>query len=163
MSGRKPALGADLVIPALALAFAGYFFVSISDLAWEAKSNGVIIGTLLVALVVAQVVRIALKVARGEASLGFDALYRPREVFVQRLALVAITIVFIVAMPWLGLTLDLFAGMLAALYVVGVRRKTVLLGVSFTVAAVVYLLFIAALDSAFPHGPIEAMLAPLWH
>ena len=36
---KKP-LGADLVIPALALGFAAYFFVSIADLAWEAKANG---------------------------------------------------------------------------------------------------------------------------
>ena len=40
----KPPLGADLVIPALALGFAVYFFVSIADLAWEAKANGMVIG-----------------------------------------------------------------------------------------------------------------------
>ncbi len=43
----KKALGADLVIPALALSFAAYFFVSIADLAWEAKANGVVIGGIL--------------------------------------------------------------------------------------------------------------------
>ena len=35
---KKP-LGADLIIPALALGFAAYFFVSIADLAWEAKAS----------------------------------------------------------------------------------------------------------------------------
>jgi hypothetical protein len=38
--GKAP-LGADLVIPALALGFAIYFFFSIADLVWEAKANGV--------------------------------------------------------------------------------------------------------------------------
>ena len=46
----KTPLGADLVIPALALGFAAYFFVSIADLAWEAKANGVVIGGVLVVL-----------------------------------------------------------------------------------------------------------------
>jgi hypothetical protein len=47
----KPALGADLAIPLLALAFAAYFFVDIRGLEWEAKANGAIVGTVLVALV----------------------------------------------------------------------------------------------------------------
>ena len=59
----KKALGADLVIPALALGFATYFFVSIADLAWEAKANGVVIGGILVALIVLQVLRIGIRVA----------------------------------------------------------------------------------------------------
>ena len=56
----KKALGADLVIPALALGFAVYFFVSIADLAWEAKANGVVIGGVLVVLILVQVVRIGI-------------------------------------------------------------------------------------------------------
>ena len=66
---KKP-LGADLVIPALALGFAIYFFISIADLAWEAKANGVMIGGILVLLIAAQVVRIAIGISKGEASLG---------------------------------------------------------------------------------------------
>ena len=66
----KKALGADLVIPALALGFAAYFFVSIADLAWEAKANGVVIGGILVALIVIQCARIGIRVLQsGEANL----------------------------------------------------------------------------------------------
>ena len=57
MAPKAPA-GADLVIPLLALGFAAYFFWSIADLAWEAKANGVIIGSILVALVLLQVAQI---------------------------------------------------------------------------------------------------------
>ncbi len=38
-SGSSVPLGADLVIPGLALCFTVYFYVSIADLAWEAKEN----------------------------------------------------------------------------------------------------------------------------
>ena len=52
MAKANKSVGADAVIPALAAAFAAYFFVDIADLAWEAKANGVLIGTILVVLIV---------------------------------------------------------------------------------------------------------------
>lgn len=157
----KPALGADLVIPLLALAFAAYFFVSIADLDWEAKANGVIIGTALVALTLAQVVRVALAVARGRASLSMAPLAQPREAWPRRIALVAVAIAFIATIPWLGLTLGLLLHMAVALWFMGVRRPKALAAISFAVAASAYLLFVAALDSNFPHGPVEKGIAAL--
>lgn len=161
LAGGPEPLGADLVIPALALAFAAYFFVSIDDLAWEAKANGVIIGWTLVALVAAQLVRIVVRVAGGRADLGFHALLQPRDAFAKRLGLMAITIAFIATLKWLGVTLGLFLGLLASLYLLGIRKRKVLVGVSAVTSAVVYILFIAILDSAFPHGPIERAIAAL--
>jgi hypothetical protein len=158
--GRK-SLGADLVIPALALAFAAYFFHSIQGLSWEAKSNGVLIGTALVILIVVQVARIAIEVARGRASLGFDALYRPRAAFGQRIALVLITVAFIATIKWLGVTLGIFLGLLASLWILGIRKPKVLFLVSFITAAAVYTLFIAVLDASFPHGPVENLIGAL--
>jgi hypothetical protein len=152
---EKRALGADLVIPALALAFAAYFFTSISGLAWEAKANGMIIGTALTALSAVQVARILLAVARGRATLGTRALWEPREVLGKRLGMVAITIAFIATIPWLGLSLGLFTGMAVSLWLMGVRRRGVILLIALVVAAAAYLLFIAALDANFPHGPVE--------
>jgi hypothetical protein len=154
-------LGADLIIPLLALGFAIYFFFSIRELAWEAKANGVMIGSLLVLLVAVQVARIALRVFRGQASLGFDALLEPREAFWPRIGLVAVVIVFIATIKWLGVTLGLFLGMLASLRLLGIRRPRVLFGIAAIVALSVYVLFIAILDASFPHGPIENLLAPL--
>jgi hypothetical protein len=155
----KAALGADLVIPLLALGFAIYFFWSIADLAWEAKANGVVIGTALIALVVIQSARIALAVARGQATLATDPLWQPREVLAKRLGMVAVTVAFILLLQVLGLTLSLFSAMAAALWIMGVRRLPVLLGIAFAVAAAAYLLFIAVLDAGFPHGPIEKLLS----
>jgi hypothetical protein len=155
----KAALGADLVIPLLALGFAIYFFWSIADLAWEAKANGVVIGAALIALVVVQVARIALAVAQGRGDLRTDPLWQPGDVLGKRLGMVAVTVAFILLLQVLGLTLSLFSAMAAALWVMGVRKPSLILGIAFGVAAAAYLLFIAALDAGFPHGPIEKLLS----
>lgn len=159
---EKPPLGADLVIPALALAFAAYFFVSIADLSWEAKANGVMIGTALVVLVLAQIARTAIAVLRGRGSLRAEVLWEPREVLGKRVGLVLVTIGFIATLKWLGLTLGLLAWMLAALWVMGVRSWKVMGAIAGVTAAAAYLLFIAALNSNFPHGPLERLLAALF-
>lgn len=158
---RKAPLGADLVIPLLALAFAAYFFFSIRDLAWEAKANGAIIGTLLVLLVAIQIVRIAIAVAKGRGNLRTDPLWQPREVLGKRIGMVLVTITFIATIKWAGLTLGLLLGMAASLWMMGVRKPVRIAVISIVVAASAYLLFIAALDSAFPHGPIEDAVAHL--
>jgi hypothetical protein len=157
----KDSLGADLLIPLMALGFAVYFFVSIRDLAWEAKANGMIIGTILVVLIAVQLVRITLAILRGEGDLRTDTLWQPRDVLAKRIGMVLVTIAFIASIRWLGLTLALLLGMLASLRLMGVRSLKLLVLISVVVAAAAYLLFIAALDSAFPHGPIENLIEAL--
>jgi len=159
---RKAALGADLVIPALALGFAVYFFWSIADLGWEAKANGVLIGTLLVVLVAIQLARMGIQLARGAGDLSADPLWLPRDVLGKRVGMVLIAVVFIAVLEGLGLTLSLLLAMGLALRLMGVRKPATILGVSFSVAAAAYLLFIGFLDSAFPHGPVEQLLARLF-
>lgn len=158
MSSRAP-LGADLVIPALGLGFAAYFFVDIAELGWEAKANGVLIGTALVVLIAVQLARMALQLARGEGSLRADPLWRPPEATRKRLGMVALSAGFIAALPWLGLTLALWLAMLLALLIMGVRKRATLVWLPLALAAAVFLLFIVVLESDFPHGPIEKLLS----
>jgi len=156
---RKAPLGADLVTPALALGFAGYFFWSIADLAWEAKANGVVIGAALVGLVALQIVLIAVQVAKGKGDLRADPLWQPSDVLGKRVGMVLVTVAFIAALQLLGLTLSLLLAMAAALVVMGLRKLSTVLWISLAVAAAAYVLFIAILDSSFPHGPIEKLLS----
>jgi hypothetical protein len=155
----RPALGADFIIPLLALAFAAYFFVSIADLAWEAKANGVLIGSILVVLVGIQIARLTVRVARRQGDLGFDAIMAPRDALPKRIGLVVITVAFIAGMEWLGLTLALFLAMAGALYLMGLRRPMRIFWIAFAVAAAAYLLFIALLGSDIPHGPVENVIS----
>ena len=159
---RKASLGADLVIPVLALGFAVYFFWSIADLGWEAKANGVLIGTVLVLLIAIQLVRMGTQFAQGTGDLRADPLWLPRDVLGKRVGMVVIAVAFIAVLEWLGLTLSLLLVMGLALWTMGVRKPGAIAGVSFAVAAAAYLLFIAVLDSAFPHGPLEQLLARLF-
>lgn len=156
-----PPVGADLVIPAMAIGFATYFFWSIDELSWEAKANGVIIGWTLVGLAVAQVARTVLAVARGRGSLSLAALTSPRDLFVKRLGLVAVSIAFLLGMHVLGVTLALFACLVLALYLLGIRRWKLSLAIATVTSAAVYVLFIVVLDAAFPHGPVERLLAAI--
>lgn len=159
--GEKESLGGDLVIPALALAFTTYFFVSIADLNWEAKANGVLIGSILVVLVAIQIARVLLRVRAGTATLGLDRLLQPYRVLHQRVLMVALTAAFVAVMPWLGLTLALLLAMMAGMLLMGVRRPMPLILVSAGTAAAAYIMFIAVLDSGFPRGPIENLIASL--
>ena len=155
---RRTPRGADLVIPALALAFAVYFFNSIAELGWEAKANGVLIGTILVVLIVVQIARIALDLRGGRAGLGMAELWLPREALVKRLGLVVITVLFIATLKWLGLTLGLYLSLLTSLLIMGVRSRVALVCVPLAIAAAAYLMFILLLQSDFPHGPVEKLL-----
>ena len=157
MKERTP-LGADLVIPALALAFAAYFFVSIADLAWEAKANGTVIGGVLVVLVLIQLGRIGLHLYRRTGNLGFGPLLAPREALGKRVGLVVITILFIATLQWLGLTLGLLVSLFASLWVMGARGKALYI-IPVVVAALAYLLFVALLQTDIPHGPIERLFS----
>ena len=157
----KDAVGAELVLPAIAVAFTIYFFVSVSDLAWEAKTNATLIGVTLLFLIGILLVRLALKLVSGSATLSIAPLIEPRRVLWQRIALIALSAGFIFVIPWLGLTLGLFllTASLMALLRAGSWRAVTL--TSLIVAATAYLLFIALLDSRMPRGPIEKLLA-LW-
>jgi hypothetical protein len=154
----KTPQGADLVIPALALGFAVYFYVSIVDLAWEAKANGMVIGAVLVLLVLIQLARIAVRLARGTGSLSIEPLWEPRGVLGKRLGMVAVTVAFILTLGWLGLTLGLLLALFAALWIMGARGKALVI-LPVAVSAAAYLLFVLLLNTDIPHGPIEKLLS----
>ena len=155
---KRLAVGADLVIPVLALGFAAYFLASTADLEWEAKANGVIIGWALVLLIAVQLVRNGLALARGGANWSFAPLLQPADALRKRIGMLAITIAFVATVPWLGLGLGLFIALAAAFTVMGVKGRKHVAVVSFTIAAICTLVFTVALDSSLPHGPVEKLL-----
>lgn len=159
--GAKPALGADLIIPGLAAALTVYFFVDSAALVWEARANGTVLGAALMALIVAQVARVTVLWRAGEGSLRLGEIVRPSPVQGRRLAVVAILVVFVATVPWLGTTLGLFLAMAALMWVLGVPDRRVLLGVAALTAATVYVLFIALLKTQLPAGAVERLLQAL--
>lgn len=160
--GGREMIGGDLVLPGLAVAFTGYFFYSVWDLSWEAKANATIIGVTLLVLIGIFVIRTMLKVMRDRAALGLESLIEPRSVLGRRLSVVAFIAIFVVVLPWLGLTLGLFALVFSLMRVLGAGSWRAVVITSATVASAAYLLFIALLNSRLPRGPVEKLLATLF-
>jgi hypothetical protein len=158
----RPAIGADLIIPIAAVAFTLYFFSTVWDLSWEAKANGLVIGFVLLGLVAVLFVRVALQLRAGAVTLGFAPLLHPWRLQAQRIAIVALTALFVVVLPWLGLSLALFALIVALMLVMGVRRRLPLIATAVTITAATYLLFIALINARLPHGPVERLLAAIF-
>ena len=157
---KRPA-GGDLVIPLMAGGFATYYISTVWDLPWEAKANGVVLGSLLVLLVLVSVLGTVYSVYRKTASMSLRRLVEPRQFQGKRLGLVALMIAFIVVMPFLGFTLTLFTFLVLAMLLLRVRSVRRLLSVAAIAALVGYLMFIVLLDTPFPHGPVEALLGKI--
>lgn len=157
--GPIPALGAYYIIPLLACALTIYYLVSTIDLIWEAKATGIFIGAILLMLCVAQIVRLSLMVARGEATLGFGDLVEDNLFNRQRLALLALTTIFVVSLPWIGTTAGLFLLIIAAIRVMGVREWHVLIAVAAITAATVHFLLIYLLGSQLPQGVFKGLFS----
>lgn len=157
----KSALGADLVVPAMAVALTAYFFVSVADLSWEAKANATVIGVVLLVLVAIHVGRVLLRVRAGEATLSLTPLFEPRRTQRARVLLVALTALFIFLIPWLGVTLGLFMLTSALMLILGAGSLRKILTVSGIIAITAYVLFIAILNSRLPHGPFEKLMTIL--
>jgi Tripartite tricarboxylate transporter TctB family len=160
--GEPQAEGADLVIPALALAFSAYFFWSIAGLDWEAKANGVVIGAVLLVLLALQIGRVALAVRRGRATLGFDPLLHPWPVQLRRLALVALLALFVATISTVGTLLGLILCFASMMWVLGVREVPWLIGLPVAVATVLHLLFVTFLGANLPRGPVEQALSAVF-
>jgi hypothetical protein len=157
----KPrAAGTELIIPALAVSFTVYFFWTVNDLNWEAKANGIIIGGILFFLVALLLLRIGVQMARGEASLAIDfgGWTEPNR---KRLALLAITMAFLVVLEPLGTSISLALMLLSAMWVMGARHWPSLIGVSLAVPLIVWSSLMVFIGTRLPQGPFERLMTAL--
>jgi hypothetical protein len=166
---EKKQIGADLVIPAVALVFTLYFFYTIINwpwnpadeyIAWDARVTAFSIGAILIALIVVFIALNLLAVIRGEASFGFQSLTVPLAMIPRRAALFALTLGFIVFIQWGGFTITTFIFLNAAMMLLtrGKNWKFVL-GLSAVLSIGGYFLFIYAFEVRFPKGPFELLMA----
>ena len=161
-TSEKKQIGGELVIPVAALIFTLYYFSTIYDSPWTAKVSAYFIGTILLMLIAIFLVKSAIAWKAGEVGLGMDTLVSPRSFITTRLALLALTIGFIVVVQYAGFTITTFAFLgLSMLLLSGVRRWRLILILSTILAIGGYLLFILAFDTRFPAGPFEQLMQPL--
>ncbi len=156
---EKKHIGGDLVIPVAALAFTLYYFSTIIDSPWTAQVSAFFIGAILILLIVILMIKSAWLVKRGEADLNLESLVAPRAFIPKRLALLALTLGFIILVEWGGFTLTIFAFMsLAMLLLTDGRNKRFIFTLCAGLALGGYLLFILAFDTRFPSGPFEEFM-----
>lgn len=161
VEGNRQPLGAELIIPGLALALVAYYVVSTDELAWEAKATGVLVGVVLSVLCSVHLIRVASSVVRGKASLRLGALVADTPDNRKRLGLVVLTSLFIGTIGWVGTTLGLFVLLISLMLLMGVRELKTLFLVAFCTTATVYVLLIYLLGSKLPAGVIEKSIAAL--
>ncbi len=161
-TSEKKHIGAELIIPAAALAFTIYYFSTIIDSPWTAQVSAFLIGAVLITLIVILIVRSAVAVIGGKADLGMEELVAPRALIPKRVGLFALTLGFIFFVQWGGFTLTVFIFLcFAMLLLTGARRVKLVLLLSLGLSVGGYLLFILAFDTRYPDGPIEHLLQPL--
>ncbi len=158
-SPEKKAIGGELVIPAAGLGFTLYYFSTIVDSPWTAQVSAFFVGAILIALVLAFIARSLLMVKRGEASLGLGDLAGAADVTSGRLLFFAITLAYVVVIPWGGYTLATFVFLFASMMVLNKGRRPGFIGMLAAVFSLSgYLLFVLALETRFPEGPFEKMM-----
>jgi cell division protein FtsW (lipid II flippase) len=157
---RRRAAGTDLIIPALAVAFTLYYFWTVTELSWEAKANGIIIGGILLVLVALLLLRIGVQMARGESSLAID-FGGWTEANRRRLALLGITLAFLVLLEPLGTSLSLALMLLASMWVMGARHWPSLIGVSLALPLIVWASLMVFIGTRLPQGPFETLMYAL--
>jgi len=160
---QRRAIGGDLIIPIAAVAFTLYYFSTIIDSPWEAQVNAFFVGSILIVLVAIQLVRMGRELLGGEANLGLGPLIPPRAILPKRLALLALTIGYVVVIEWLGFTLTSFLFLASAMALLNDgRRPALTLGLAAALSLGGYVLFIVAFQTRFPAGPLENLLGALF-
>ena len=153
-------LGADFIIPALACGLAIYYFASTTELVWEARATGTVIGLVLLALCVVLFVRLGMRLASGQASFGTGDLFRSDRFNRQRLGLAAMVATYILTIHWVGATIGLFFLLIGCMWLLGVRSIKTLAGVALVAAVLVHLALVTLLDSKLPRGLIFGQSGP---
>ena len=159
----KKSLGGDLILPIAAFIFTLYYFYTIIDVPRIAQISAFFVGIILIFLIGLLAIRIGREVKAGTADRRLGGIIEPRSFIPKRLALLALTLGFIIFVQWLGFTLTVFTFLSLAMLLLGNGRNK---GFVFAIAGILsfggYLLFIVAFKTRFPAGPFEQLMERLF-
>ena len=102
--------------------------------------------------------RTLLRIVQGSGSFCGGEMFADTLFNRQRLALIVLVALFIIALPWTGTTLGLFLVLIASMWMLGVSSIRQLLTVATVTCAVVYVLLMYLVSSRLPHGPVEWLI-----
>ena len=146
----------DLIIPAMALAFAIYYLTTIQEVPWIAQASAVVVSGLLMLSVVAFAVRTALRIRSGREVISLSALSLDGSLTARRLGLLALTVAYVWLLETLGFVICtiafLFLSIMLLSSITNWHRAAL---VSLSCAVVGYIIFIYIFETRFPKGPVE--------
>lgn len=157
---RRP-IGADLIIPVTAAAYAIYYVWSVRDFPFEAQFSGLALAGLVALFTLIYFARLVQGFAQGRYSLGFGRFLGPQEGRSGRLAFVGLIIGYIVVVPYLGFTLTTFTFLASAFLANGARPVWRPIALAAAASFLGWLFFILLLDTRFPQGPFERAMEAL--
>jgi hypothetical protein len=153
-------LGGDFIIPLLGCGLTIYYLASTTDLVWEARATGTLIGLTLLVLCAAHFIRLGLRIAAGKGNFGTGDLFANTAFNRQRAGLAAAVAIYIVTIYWVGATVGLFLLLIACMWILGIRSWRPLIGIALGAALFVHLSLIVLLDSRLPRGWVIDQFAP---
>lgn len=155
----------ELIIPALALAFAIYYLTTITEVPWIAQASAMLVSALLALSIIAFAIRTIYRIRAGREYLGFsDALSGVRAnsgVNVKRAILFVLTVLYVLLLPRLGFSLATFSLIFFGIIVLSNGKVTSIVRaffVALTCTVVGYVSFIHIFKTRFPFGPIENLI-----
>ena len=160
---EKRHVGGELIVPVAGLLFTIYYFSTIIDSPWTAQVSAFFVGAILIALIVAFLVKTAIEYRAGLVDLKAGAIAEPRELLPKRLILFGLTLGYIYVIHLLGFTLTTFLFMAAAMALLSNgRRLGFIVALSAVMSLAGWALFILAFDTRFPLGPFEWLTEALF-
>jgi hypothetical protein len=151
----------DLIIPAMALAFAVYYLTTITKVPWIAQASAVVVSALLLISIIAYALRTALRVRAGTEVIRFTGLIVDYRNDLKRVALLALTIAYVWFIEDFGFTITTVIFLFVAILLlssIGNWKNALLVAVSCSLIG--YLVFVVVFETRFPEGSFEKVLAP---
>ena len=149
----------DLVIPLLALGFTVYYLTTITEVPWISQASAVTVSGLLIAAIVAYLIRTAVRIRRGSEIVAMPGRVRVREVTIRRIGLLALTVAYVGAIETLGFTLTTVVFIFFGVVLLSSWanwKSAALASVCCSVTG--YVVFIYFFETRFPKGPVENAL-----
>ncbi len=161
-STDKRHVGGELVIPIAGLAFTIYYFSTILDSPWTAQVSAFFVGAILVGLIAAFLIKTVVAYMAGEVDFAAGPLAEPLSFLPKRVALLCLTVGYIIVIHYLGFTITTFLFLAASMLLLSNGRNIAfILGLSLVVSVAGWALFILAFETRFPIGPFEALMNTL--
>lgn len=162
-TGRRREIGGELIIPVCALAFTIYYISTVLDSPWTAQVNAYMVGTFLTATVLIFFFSRIRMLLAGKATLGFSDILQPLNVLPKRAAFIVLSLVYILAMDWVGYTLaTVLYFWLAMMLLSGGKRRIFSAVIAIVIALIGYAVFIPLFETRLPKGILEGLLGGLF-